>query len=213
MKRYLPFVIVALVLIATVAIGMVVYRAHLPPPVPTVGDPGAEPPHTHGEARAAAVLEEFGDFQCPPCGKLAPDVAGLEKKYGKKLRVVFRNFPLAMHKNAMPAACAAEAAGLQNKFWEMHRLLYETQPVWIDAADPLPSFEGYATKIGLDLSRFKSDMKSEQVKARITADQRRAKSLGVESTPILFVNNERVQAGPGVADRLSKAIDGALTKK
>ena len=102
---------------------------------------------------------------------------------------------------------------MQNKFWEMHRMLYETQPAWSDSPDPLASFEKYAAKIGLDLARFKADMKSEQVNARISADQRRGKSIGVESTPTIFVNNQRVQAGPGVAERLSNAIDAALTKK
>ena len=213
MKRYLPFVIIVVVLAATVAAGVALYRKHLPKPVPTVGDPGAEPPHARGDERAPVLLEEFGDFECPPCGKLAPEIETLAKSYGRKLRLVFREYPLIMHKHAAAAARAAEAAGLQGHFWEMHHLLYETQAAWSAAVDPQAIFENDATKIGLDLPRFKTDMNSEVVKSRIIADQARATSLHVESTPSVFVNNQVVKAGPGVADRLRTAIDAALTKK
>jgi protein-disulfide isomerase len=213
MKRYLPFVIVGVVLLATISLGAALYRAHRRPAIALTGEPGAEPAHSRGDARAPAVLEEFGDFQCPPCGTLAPEIDKLEKDYGRKLRLVFREYPLAMHKHAEAAARAAEAAALQARFWEMHHLLYETQAVWSAAPDPQAIFDSHAAKLGLDVARFKLDMKSDKVTARLAADKRRATSLKVDSTPTLFLNNERIQAGAGTVDRLRAGIDAASKKK
>jgi protein-disulfide isomerase len=213
MKRYLPFIIVGAALLATISLGVALYRAHRQPAVALTGDPGAEPAHSRGDVTAPAVLEEFGDFQCPPCGSLAPEIDKLEKDYGRKLRVVFREYPLVMHKHAEAAARAVEAAALQARFWEMHHMLYETQAVWSAPADAQPLFDGYAAKLGLDVARFKADMKSDKVTARLAADKRRAASLKVDSTPTLFVNNQRIQAGAGTVDRLHAAIDAAIKKK
>src|SRR5207253_8162952 len=96
------------------------------------------------------VVEEYGDYQCPPCGELYPDLKKIESEYGHQLHFVFHYFPLTgIHKNAMAAACAAEAARLQNKFWEMHDRLYRNQKAWVDEENPRPIFVSYARELGL----------------------------------------------------------------
>src|ERR1700709_978751 len=123
MKRYLPFVII-LIVGASIAIGGTLFcrakRAELSRAlsVASSSNPGAQPPHVQGSAKAVVTLEEFGDFQCPPCSLVAVTLSQLEAEFGSQLRVIFRNFPLAMHIHAEEAARAAEAAGLQGKFWE-----------------------------------------------------------------------------------------------
>ncbi len=100
-----------------------------PTPAPlNVSQLGANPPHSIGPADAPVTLEEFGDFQCPPCGLLHPVLKDMEKEFGPQLRVIFRQFPLAQtHQHAINAARAAEAAGMQGKFWEMHDLIFTNQ--------------------------------------------------------------------------------------
>src|SRR5882672_5565343 len=170
MKRALPFVIIVAVLAAGLLTVVYLQRptTELPttPPAPTAGaspssavnpgEPGAEPPHAQGNANAPVTLEEFGDFQCPPCGILHPILKQFEGEFGPtKLRIIFREFPLVPnHVHALSAARAAEAAGLQGRFWEMHDMLYEHQKDWHEAFDVRPIFEGYAKTIGLDMAQF-----------------------------------------------------------
>ncbi len=159
----------------------------------TAGVQGAEPPHAIGPPDAPATLEEFGDFECPPCGLLHPVLKTMEHEFGSRLRVIFREFPLVpTHKHALNAARAAEAAGLQGKFWEMHGLLYDNQKTWHAADDSRPIFEGYAQKIGLDMARYRRDLTSPVVEQRIFLDGKRAHSLGVKGTPTVFLNGREV---------------------
>src|SRR5207248_5258749 len=124
MKRYLPFAIVLVVALIAFASGTMLYRAKRPQvknipesqSVSARSDPSA---HVRGNPQAPVTLEEFADFQCPPCGQFAPFAEELLREYDSRLRVVFRNFPLAGHEHAREAALAAEAAGFQGKFWEM----------------------------------------------------------------------------------------------
>ncbi|MDB6057565.1 MAG: cyclic nucleotide-binding protein, partial [Verrucomicrobiales bacterium] len=126
MKRYLPFLIVGFVALATVSGGVILYRSHrpvaltIPKESQLTGD--TKSAHVRGPADAPVTLEEFGDFQCPPCGGLAGPLKQIEEENGKHLRVIFRHFPFAIHQHAMHASLAAEAAGMQNRFWEMHDL-------------------------------------------------------------------------------------------
>lgn len=213
MKRYLPFIIIVLVFVLAVSGGFLLYRAHSKPVVMLKGEPGADPPHARGSVSAPVIFEEFGDLQCPPCATLSPVVDQLEKQYGRKLRVVFRQFPLLVHKNAPAAARATEAAGLQGRFWEMHHLLYQTQAAWKDSPNPQQIFEADAAQLGLDVARFKADIQSDKVTARLNADKRRATSLGVESTPTVFINNQRVKITGISLDAFRAPIDAALQKK
>jgi protein-disulfide isomerase len=116
----------------------------------------------------------------------------MEQEFGNKLRVTFRNFPLPNHQHALRAASAAEAAGLQGKFWEMHALIYEHQKDWKDLFDVRPVFDSYAQQIGLDVERFNKDTGSTLVQQRIISDGKRAQSLGVSGTPTVFLNGREV---------------------
>ena len=231
MKRFLPFVIILLVL--GVALGAGWYlknkatapastsaaptpnpsRASVTPgtPVPSSLEPGADPPHALGPAGAPVTLEEFGDFECPPCALLHPELKTIEHEYGARVRIIFREFPLVpAHQHALVAARAAEAAGLQGKFWEMHDLIYETQRAWHDVFDVRPIFEGYAQRIGLNVERFKRDIGSEAVERRIFLDGKRAHSFGVKGTPTVFLNGREVPFDSLPAAKLRPLIDAEL---
>ncbi len=229
MKRALPFVIIAVVLGAVIL--LVKYLQSPTPqtqPLPALvasaspaatvvnkGVPGAEPAHTHGNADAPVTLEEFGDFECPPCGLLHPILKTLETEFGPtKLRIIFREFPLVpTHPHALAAARAAEAAGLQGRFWEMHHMLYENQAKWHEAFDTRPIFEGYATKIGLDLNQFRQDLTGEIVERRIFLDGRRAHSLGVTGTPTVFINGREIPFESLDPQKLKPLIEAELAAR
>jgi protein-disulfide isomerase len=208
MKRILPLIII-LVVLAT-ALGSAWYLTRTIPPSPAspasqnsqtaqsqtpviAGVPGAEPAHVAGPANAPIKLEEFGDFECPPCGMFHPILKQMQEEFGDQLQVTFREFPLVpTHQHALAAASAAEAAGIQGKFWEMHHLLYDKQNEWKKEFDVRPVFEGYAKQIGLDVERYKQDVGSDLVAQRIFADGKRGHSLGVKGTPTVFMNGREV---------------------
>jgi protein-disulfide isomerase len=218
MKRYLPFVIVAVVALATIGSGAMLYRAKRPhvlsiPEDKTVGKNETESAHIRGNPEAPVTLEEYGDFQCPPCGMFAAFVGQLEKEYDARLRVVFRNFPLAVHEHAREAALAAEAAGLQGHFWEMHDVLYREQQNWSKAPNARELFESYAGTIGLDLDKFKKDIDGEKTKERVEADRQRGESLGIQTTPTLFINNQPLDPKDRNPEGIRAEINAALQQK
>ena len=219
MKRYLPFLIVAVVAIATLGSGAMLYRAKLPrsltiPEDKSVSGKGdAESMHIRGNANARITLEEFGDFQCPPCGSISGFLDEFVKEYDPRLRIVFRHYPLENHQYARDAALAAEAAGLQGRFWEMHDVLYREQATWSKADNPRELFDSYAGMIGLNLDQFKKDMEGEKARARVDSDQERANSLGVKVTPELFVNDRQMSPTDKTPEGLRAAINAALKEK
>jgi protein-disulfide isomerase len=221
MKRYLPFIIIAAVALGAVGAGAAIYRTKKERLAatsvnlndPAGAKPGAKPAHMRGTAKANVTIEEFADFQCPPCAGMSTVVKQMEQKYGERLRVVFRHYPLRNHANAVPAAVAAEAAGLQGKFWEMHDHLFKNQAGWSKAAEPRTLFAEYAAAIGLDTKRFATDMNDEKLKARVTADQERANSMGVSQTPTVFVNGEKLPSQSLSTPGLQAAIDAAVAGK
>ena len=230
MKKILPFIIILLVLgVALVSAWALKKRSagtvtpitnnpNSPPPANTndtvvTGVAGAEPPHILGPNSAPAKLEEFGDFECPPCGALHPILVQMHKEFGDKLQITFREFPLApAHQHAIAAASAAEAAGLQGKFWEMHDLLYENQKTWHEAFDVRPIFEGFGKQIGLDMNRYQNDLNSDQVAERILNDGKRGHSMGVKGTPTVFLNGREVPFESLPSDKLRPLINAQITK-
>ena len=224
MKRHLPFLIIVLVGASAVAGGALIYRAKVAELAATTsiaaataatessGPRGATPPHIRGEAKARVTIEEFADFQCPPCEMLSTTLSKVKKDYGERVRIVFRNFPLTMHQHAALAARAAEAAGLQRRFWEMHDTLYRHRTTWSgrSASDVRTLFLEYARNIGLDAERFERDLENEEVKARVAADQERARALGVVATPTVFLNNYRLPNPTLAEPALRTAIEDAL---
>lgn len=233
MKRILPFIIIIAVL--GVALGSAWYMTRSNPssssssgqnPTPSTssgtdtkptpvaareGVAGAEPPHTLGPPNAPVRLEEFGDFECPPCGMFHPILKQMEQEFGDKLQVTFRQFPLVpTHPHALAAASAAEAAGMQGKFWEMHGLLFDNQKDWKGSFDVRQVFEGYAKQIGLDVERYKRDVTSDRVEQRIFLDGKRAHSLGVNSTPTVFINGREVPFDQLPPEKLRVVIQNEL---
>lgn len=171
---------------------------------------GAISPSTRGDANAPVTIEIFNDYQCPPCWSMNEELKKVEAKYSGKVRFVFRNFPLKnLHKNALAAAQAAEAAGLQGKFWKMLNVLYERQRQWSDDKEAPLAFVSYAKELGLDVERFESDMKSEMVATRINLDIERARSLRITGTPTLFINGKQ-QPESLTIKGLLKAVKSAL---
>ena len=212
MKRYLPFIIVAAVALITLAGGFALYRSKKLA-APTAASGEASGIHVRGKADAPVTIEEFGDFQCPPCGTMSGVLHKLGDEYGSRLRLVFHNFPLAVHAHAREAALAAEAAHEQGKFWEMHDVLYKEQQLWSIASDPPNLFVGYAKSLGLDVERFKKDVAEREIAERVAADQKLGSSRGVTSTPTLFLNNVLVPPPEIGPDGLKKRIEAALADK
>lgn len=168
--------------------------------------------HTLGKGTSGVTLQEFGDFQCPYCGDYHATIKQVLAKYGDTIKFQFSNFPItSAHQNAFAAARAAEAAGLQNKYWEMHDLLYETQSQWSSASDPTPYFEQFAKQIGLNEAQFKKDYGSAKVNDAINADMAKANKLNVTGTPSFFINGKSVQISNTV-DSFVKVIDEAIVK-
>ena len=159
-----------------------------------------------GSAGAKLAIVEFSDFQCPFCGRVTPTLKQIEEEYGDKVRIVFKHLPLGMHPKAPAAHAAAEAAHRQGKFWEMHDKIFASQ----STMSPEKYVE-YAGEIGLDLDRFKKDVASSEVKARIDADSKEAATLGVTGTPAFFVNG-RFLSGAQPFTAFKTLIDEELGK-
>ena len=143
--------------------------------------------HMQGKATASIELVEYGDYQCPHCGHAYPIVKRIQKKMGGSLQFVFRNFPLAeSHPNAVHAAIASEAAGLQHKFWEMHDHLFEYQSRLDDE-----SLVKYAARLTLDVEQFEDDFARPELMQKVDADFESGVRSGVNGTPSFFINGEK----------------------
>ena len=221
MKKFLPFVVILIVLVAAIAGGWILLRSSrqsqnssAPTPDPAGDVQGAQPPHVRGNPNAPVTVEEFGDFQCPSCGNYYPELKKIESEYGDKLKVIFREYPLVpLHEHSLLAAQAAEAAGLQgeDKFWAMHDKLYENQAKWTEAKDLMPFFVDYAKQIGLDTDRFMKDLNGEKVAARIFQDGKRVHALGLNGTPSFFVNGKEAKGDQWKPEGLRQMINEALS--
>lgn len=212
MRRKLPIIIIAGVLLVALGGGALLLRSpetSTPPSnisqaPPTVNSNAQAPPrpavtnipparHLRGRADAPVLLEEYGDFQCPPCGFLHPILKRIEGEYETQVRVAFHHFPIrTQHKHAAEAARAAEAAALQGKFWQMHDLLYEKQAEWRDAASARPVFLTYAQTLGLNLEKFSQDIDSTVASNRVLNDENEGAARGVTGTPTVFLNGREI---------------------
>lgn len=148
----------------------------------------------HSKGAGSIELVEYGDFECPACGQFYPIVDEIIKKYSDKIKFTFRHYPLdSIHANARAAHRAAEAAGLQGKFFEMYDQLYKNQSSWKGSvvSNPVPVFESYAQSLGLDMTKFKSDFASTNVNSTINADQAEGKTkYKADSTPTFVLNGQ-----------------------
>ncbi len=150
--------------------------------------------HVIGNPDAKVSLTEYGDFQCPACGAFHPIVKGVLEQYGDQIRFEFKNLPLtAIHPYAMPAAKAAEAAGVQGKYFEMHDKLFEDQKAWSSSPTPQVFFTQYAEELGLDVELFKKHMKASVINEKITEHTKEAQGLGFTGTPSFLLNGEPLE--------------------
>lgn len=176
---------------------------------------GAQPPNMLGSPTATVTVEEFADFQCPTCAQVHTMMKTIQSTYGNRIKFIYRSFPLTqIHKNAETAAIAAEAAGQQGRFWDMQNQLYTNQPAWanLTPANANTTFADYAGKIGLDVEKFKNDMLAMTTRSRVDADVARARALGVNSTPTLYVNGKTVPFEQMRLETLRQIIDAELQK-
>jgi protein-disulfide isomerase len=149
--------------------------------------PITERDHIRGPASAPVTVVEYGDYECPWCVKVFPMLNAMRHQSGDRLRFVFRHFPQStIHRHAGVASEAAEAAGAQGKFWEMHDLLFERQD---DLADG--DFSRFAVRVGLELYRFESDLSSARFAERVQQDYDGGQLSGVNKTPTLFINGTK----------------------
>ena len=173
----------------------------------------------YGNKNAKVVVYEYADFQCPGCGGAYPNLKLIKDKYKDSIAFVYRHFPLTTaHPHAFAAAAAAESAGLQGKFWEMHDLIFQNQDTWKDysAEDRQKTFENYARQLGLDVNQYNTDLTSEKVTNKVNFDRALGLKIGVDSTPTLYINDKIVndeitsdliqQQGTKFTDELNKII-------
>ena len=215
MNNYRPFLIIALVLLVAAAGTALLLRSNQP--VDSSRDANLESSDTARKnisADTVVTLEEFGDYQCPPCGELHPTLKKLKQEYGANLNFIFRNLPLTkIHHNALAAAQAAEAARMQNHFWEMHDLLYENQHLWKDDINPRSIFTKFAADLGLNTKQFLNDLDGEQVQMRIEADAAAAAKVGIEGTPTILINGRQLRGEMTTPEGVRKGIEVMLSAK
>lgn len=163
-----------------------------------------------GNPLAMVTIIEYSDFQCPACSTFYPAVERYVREASTTVRFVYRHFPLPQHLNAELASRASEAAGKQGKFWEMYRILFETQTDWENLSDVEAriAFAKAATTLGLNMEKYAADLDSAEIKQKIAADQDGGVRIGVNSTPSFFVNGKFVVVEPNY-EKFKAAIDAA----
>ncbi|MFC6020222.1 DsbA family protein [Plantactinospora solaniradicis] len=172
-------------------------------------------PNSHRLSTAAdgkVTVVEFLDFECEACGAAYPGVERLRAEYRDRITYVVRYFPIASHPNAFNAAHAAEAAARQGKFEQMYVKLFDNQTAWShNEQSQVDTFVGYAGELGLDVAKFRADIASPEVDARVRSDAEDGQRLGVRGTPTFFVNGARYEQDP-TYEALRKTIDDALAR-
>jgi protein-disulfide isomerase len=220
MKRYLTIIIIIVGLIGGTLSGLWLSRLRSfeaaldnPEPIRNLSEAsaGAASPQSKGSETARVTVEEFADFQCPPCAALHDEIKKIEREFSPgQVRFVFRHYPLDMHEQAMLAAQISEAAALQGKFWEMQNLIYEKQQEWSEKSNAAEIFDDYARSLNLDMEKFRGDINNTQIKERIEADKKRGESINLGGTPSLFINGREVSSESMTSDGIRNAIKAAL---
>ena len=165
--------------------------------------------HVEGLNQKNVTLVEYGDYQCPYCEQYYPVVKQVVEKYKNDIKFQFANLPLTqVHQNAFAGARAAEAAGLQNKFWEMHDLLYDDQNAWVQSGDPASVFNQFAKQLNLNVDQFKKDFASSKVNDLINADIAAFNKTKNElATPTFFLDGKKVTPSLVFTDRTNQTVD------
>lgn len=195
--------------------GIFVISSKNSPSSGNTGGTGTVSNHSVGGNAKNVEVVEYADFQCPACSAFHTITKQVQQKYANDIKWTFRHFPLEqIHQNARAASRAAEAAGLQGKFFEMYDLLFEQQSAWENAPDAKSVFQGYARQLGLDISKFDTDYASEGVNSTINADKNEGTNKGVEGTPTFFIagvkmSNSDLQSVDAFSAEIDKAIKNA----
>ena len=170
----------------------------------TLKTPVSSEDHSQGSDNAEVTLVEYGDYECPFCGRAYPIVKQVQEHFGKRLRFVFRNFPLSeMHPHAEAAAETAEFAGAKGKFWPMHDSLFENQQRFSETF-----FLGLAQELGLAATSLREALERGEFRPRVRADFQGGVRSGVNGTPTFFVNGRR-HDGLSDVESLLSAIEAA----
>lgn len=167
--------------------------------------------HTLGSTKPKVTVVEYGDYQCPGCRTVAPQIKAAVEKHKDDAQLIFRNYPLPGHTHARAAASVAEAAGLQGKFWEMHVLLYENQQTWSNAQNNERNdiFIGYARQLNLDESKFLADLSSDRVLKKINFDAALGRRHEITATPTVFINGKKVDNLESLDSAITEAVKAA----
>ena len=189
------------------------------------GDSGGQVTnHIYSQGSSGVTVLEYGDFECTACFSYYPVFKQLKEKYKDQVTFQYRHFPIiSSHPKAMAAHRAAEAAGRQGKFWEMHDLLYEHayqmgsdgRPIpidWVASTNPNTFFESYAGQLGLNVEQFKSDSNSSAVSASIQADMEAGEEAGATGTPTFLIDNKRIDT-PNSLEAFEKLIEESIKAK
>jgi protein-disulfide isomerase len=169
--------------------------------------------YTKGPASAKVTIVEWSDFQCPFCSRVVPTLKEIEKAYGDDVRIAFKHNALPMHNRAKAAAIAAEAAGRQGKFFEMHDKLFENAKALTDE-----NFVAWAGELGLDVEKFKKDLADPAIAKKVDDDQKQGTQLGARGTPAFFVNGrflsgaQPLEAFKALIDEEKKEAEALIAK-
>ena len=162
-----------------------------------------------GNPLAKVTLVEYSDFQCPACYAYFPLVTRIVSENINNIRFVYRHFPLPQHANAIPASRVAESAGNQGKFWEMYEMIFSNHDDWENSTDVTTIFNGYAQKLGLNMTKYQADYASKEVMDKINLDISSGEKARIDSTPTFYVNGKKIN-NPQSYEEFKKIIDDAI---
>jgi protein-disulfide isomerase len=179
------------------------------------GNGGTTTNHTLGEGTSGVTLVEYADFECPACYRFYPVLKELKEKYQDQITFQYKHFPLTeIHQSALLAARASEAAANQGKFWEMHDLLFQNQPIWSQQPNQAEGvFRGYAEQLGLNMEQYDTDLKSSETNRIIQADRNEARRNGYNSTPTFILDGQQLTDVRDTVEYFSEKIDAAIAEK
>jgi len=168
---------------------------------------------TKGNKNSKIELIEYSDFQCPACSYYYPYLKQIAEEFSGQIRFAFRHFPLSQHQNAELAARAAEAAGKQNKFWEMHDLLFENQSIWSASNEAGNVFATLATSLNLDVDKFNTDINSQEIKDKVANELKDGLAIGINATPTFILNGQKLDPNSLNPQTLRGQISAAIQNK
>lgn len=172
--------------------------------------------HVIGTGKSGVVIKEYADFQCPGCAGFYPVTKEIKEKYKDQITFQFINFPLSqIHQNSLAAHRAAHAASNQDKFWEMHDLLFQNQDGWKDSVNIARDLEVYATQLNLDIAKYRIDFASSETNSIIQADIKTGQELKVTGTPTFFIDGKVIEDNNTIStvEKFSAAVDAAIAAK